>query len=230
MSVLYGVGVGPGDSELLTIKAIKIINECEVIVVPSKVVKDSVAFKIIREAVTNINDKELLGINMPMTTEEEQLKKAHAIGAELIVSRLKEGKKVAFITLGDPSIYSTFTYLQKIVESQGFSTEIINGITSFLAAASLINTKLAISNEMLHIIPGTHEIAEAVNMSGTRVIMKAGNKLKDIKEQLQGKEASVWFVENCGMENERIIKNIEEIPDKAGYYSMMIIMEKQKNQ
>ena len=138
----YGVGVGPGDPELLTLKAVRIIEECDVLAVPGRTKEDSVAYSIALAAVPEIGQKETICIHMPMTTDEKKLKESHEKGAAQIIRLLEQGRSVAFLTLGDPTIYSTYLYLQKLVQEAGFETEIISGIASFLAAGAALNTGL----------------------------------------------------------------------------------------
>lgn len=231
MAVFYGIGVGPGDPELMTLKAVRIIKECDVIAVPSKEVSDSVAYNIALDAVPELADKEVVGIKMPMTKDPDTLRKAHTEAAETITDILDSGKSIAFLTLGDPTIYSTYTYIEETVCEKGYATEIVNGIASFLFAAARINKTLVERDEMLHVIPSTYGVSDALKLSGTKVFMKAGNMLEEIRQELRqikenkGIDKKVFFIENCGMEKERIIEDVELIPDKAGYYSMVIVFD-----
>lgn len=228
MAVLYGIGVGPGDPEQMTLKAVRIINECDVIVVPTKDVLSSVAYNIAVGAVPNIVNKEIIGIPMPMTKDMDVLNKAHTEAALTIVDILDSGRSIAFLILGDPTIYSTFTYIQENIMCKGYKTELVNGVASFTYAASIINKALVERNETLHVIPATYGILDSLKLSGTKVFMKAGNRLEEIKREaknLYGTEREVYFIENCGMEGEQIIEGIDNIPDKAGYYSMVIIFD-----
>ena len=111
----YGVGVGPGDPELMTLKAIRLIKEHDVIAVPGKVCEESVAYKIAKENVPDIDSKTLVPIYMPMIKDRELIKKEHEKGAKIIEEYLDQGKDVVYITLGDSTIYCTFTYLQHIL-------------------------------------------------------------------------------------------------------------------
>lgn len=228
MAKLYGVGVGPGDPELLTLKAVRVINECMVIVVPTKSIEDSLAYKTALDVVPSISTKELIGIDMPMSKDKDLLIRAHTNAAEIIIKKLDEEKDVAFLTLGDPGIYSTYTYIQELVAKKGYETVTVNGIASFLYAGALVNDSIVIKDEILSIIPSTFGIEDAFKMPGTKVFMKAGKKLKDIKAQVSF-EDKVYFLENCGVKGERIIKNIDGIPDESGYYSIVIVKDKDAN-
>lgn len=224
--ILYGVGVGPGDPELMTLKAARLINENEIIAVPGKVPEETVAYKIAIQAVPTLANKKLLPIYMPMTHNKEEMKKKHAEGALHIEGYLKACKNVVFLTLGDPTIYSTFSYIQKIVNDHGYKTELVSGITSFCAAAARINISLAEWNEPLHIIPAVHKNENILNEEGNYILMKTGSHMKQVKDMLVKSGKNVYMAENCGMENEHIYLNAEDIPEDAGYYSLIIAKEK----
>lgn len=225
-AIFYGVGVGPGDPELLTIKAVRIINECEILAVPGKTKDDSVAYGIALAAIPGIAQKETICIHMPMTKDEKKLKESHENGAAQIIRLLEQGRSVAFLTLGDPTIYSTYLYLQKLVQEAGYETAIISGIASFLAAGAVLDTGLVEKDQQLHVIPSSYEIEDALKLTGTKVLMKAGKKMPLVKEAVACMDADIYMVENCGMEGERICQGADEIPDDAGYYSLIIVKEK----
>ncbi len=222
---LYGVGVGPGDPELMTLKAVRLIRENMIIAVPGADPKETVAYKIAVQAVPELAEKELLPIYMPMTHDPEELEKNHAKGAQTLEEVLDKGKNIVFLTLGDPCVYSTFSYLQKRVEKDGYHTELVSGITSFCAAAARLNIPLSEWNEQLHVVPAVHRLDSTLNESGNYILMKSGKKMNQVKEILAQSGRDVLMVENCGMENEHIYRSVEEIPDDAGYYSLIIAKE-----
>ena len=104
--ILYGVGVGPGDPELMTLQAVRVIRECDLILAPGKEPRETVAWKIAAGAVPGLEEKEALGIHMPMTRDPKTRQEAHEAAAERIVQELAKGRRTAFLTLGDPCIYS----------------------------------------------------------------------------------------------------------------------------
>jgi len=226
---LYGIGVGPGDPELMTLKAVRLIKENEYIAVPGKIPKETVAYKIALGAVPELADKQLIPIYMPMTLDKDEQQKQHLKGAAEIEKFLSEGKNVVFLTLGDPTIYSTFSYIQHIVESHGYETSLVSGITSFCAAAARMNISLSEWNEPLHIIPAVHKLDSTLNEAGNYVLMKSGRQMKQVKEILTKTNKDICMVENCGMPNEKIYTTIDSIPDNAGYYSLIIAKESKKN-
>src|SRR4030067_1997224 len=129
---LYGIGVGPGDPELLTLKAVRVLGEADVVAIPkSKEESDSIALSIVKGAV-DLSKKETVELVFPMTKDKEVLRKAREEAAVAIADRLKAGKNVACITLGDPMFYSTFSYLIPLVKERlpEVHIEIIPGISS----------------------------------------------------------------------------------------------------
>lgn len=222
---LFGVGVGPGDPELLTLKAYRVINEADVIIVPGEKVGESIAYKIVKSLLDKNPDKEIEAVSMPMTKDKDILEESHKRAADTISRHLDRDKKVAFLTLGDPTVYSTYIYVHKLVDMKGYDTEIINGIPSFVAASARLNIGLVEKSEMLHIIPSSYQIEDALKLPGTKVLMKAGKKLPKVKEKLSEMNAKVVMVENCGMDNEKIYKCVDDINENAGYYSLIIVKE-----
>ncbi len=220
--ILYGAGVGPGDPELMTLKAVRLIRENEIIAVPGKKAEETVAYKIALQAVPELAEKDLLAVDMPMTHNREVREQSHRQAADLIEGYLGQGKNVVFLTLGDPTIYSTYLYIQKIIMDRGYETELVSGITSFCAAAARTNTSLVEWNEQLHIIPAAHRPDSKLDQPGNYILMKSGKKMKQVKEVLAASGREITMVENCGMENEHVYHSLEEIPDEAGYYSLII--------
>ena len=223
--ILYGIGVGPGDPELLTLKAVRLLKAADAIAVPGKDVRETAAYRIAVQAVPEIGDKELIPIDMPMVMDRERLEKAHLAGAAVLEEILERGKTIAFITLGDPTVYSTFSYLEKPVREDGFSTEYVSGVTSFCAAAAALRVPLAEWQEPLHIIPAVHRKPEELSRPGNCVLMKSGRRMKEVKEALKVSGREICAAVNVGMEGEALYRTVEEIPDDAGYFSLIIAKE-----
>lgn len=219
---LYGVGVGPGDPELLTLKAVRIIGECSYIAIPANSKENCTAYNIVAQALPEIEAKKFLYIPMPMAKDKELLEKSHGEGAKTIEALLEKGESICFLTLGDPTIYSTYLYIHKIVCSHGYDTEIINGIPSFCASAAALNAGLVESAEPLVIVPASYPVEEFLSLPGTKVLMKAGRQLAQVKSQLKHTALAVSMIENCGMANQHIYKDIDLMPDESGYFSLII--------
>ncbi len=223
--IFYGVGVGPGDPELLTLKALRMMREADVLAVPGRDRDASLAYRIALGADQSLADKECLCIPMPMTKDAKKLDESHAAGAKRICEQLAAGKSVAFLTLGDPTVYSTYLYLQKRVKQAGYRTQIVNGIASFLAAAAAFDIGLVEQRDQLHIIPSTYGVEQTLELSGTKVLMKAGKQMGVVKAAVSQTADDIYMIENCGMENERMICGAQELPEDAGYYSLIIVKE-----
>lgn len=239
---LYGVGVGPGDPELLTLKAVRIIENCQVIAVPGEIPEESVAWQIIEKAgIRDLEEKKLMGISMPMTKDKKKLLSAHEKGNSDLKMALDQGEDLAFLTLGDPTVYSTYMYLHHEIGKLGYQTEIINGVPSFCAAAAKAGIELGKGAEQIHVIPASYQMEEALDLPGTRILMKSGREYPKVKKSLErsvckpssmasaadmdGKSQHVVMVENCGMESEKIYDGIENLPEEAGYYTLIIIKD-----
>ena len=241
-----GVGVGPGDPELMTLKAVRAIRECSVIAVPvsdnsleapvcEKVGTESqykgyldrcMAFGIARCAVSEVEKKDRIFLPMPMIKEKDKLRNIHDMDAEAVAEILEQGRDVVFLTLGDPTVYSTCMYVHKRLKRKGYPTELVPGIPSFCAAAARMDISLAENRQEVHILPASYQIEKGLELPGTKVLMKAGRKMSDVKQILMEKGLEAEMVENCGMENEKVYLSAEEIPEQAGYYSLLIVKEK----
>ena len=138
--MLYGVGVGPGDPELITRKAERVIRQSAVLAVPDAGRGEKTALNIVGELAEG---KQLLSCAAPMVRDHEALDAAYERNADLVCAALDEGKDVAFITLGDPTVYSTYLYLHKKVVARGYDAEIIPGVPSFCAVAARLGTACA---------------------------------------------------------------------------------------
>ncbi len=225
---LYGVGVGPGDPELLTLKALRLIKDNEVIAVPGKEIQTSVAYQIVKGAYEELDEKTLIPVAMPMTKDPQVLKANHDKAADQVESYLKEGKNVVFLTLGDTTVYSTYLYVHKRILERGYEAEIVSGITSFCAVAARLNMGLVEADQPLHVIPATYkaqEMEEILKLPGTKVLMKTGKKMKQVKESIEKSGQKAVMIENCGMPSEKIYRSVEEIPEDSGYYSLIIVKE-----
>ncbi len=229
----YGIGVGPGDPELLTFKAVRTIRDCDVIAVPEPSDSERTAMTVVEEY---LHGKEILKCRFSMDRDgNKRMEQRHRIG-EQICTTLKTGMSVGFVTLGDPSIYSTYTYIRNIVCKQGFESETIPGVTSFSAAAAVLNVSLCEGNESLHVLPaGCEENIEPwIGLPGTKVIMKSGKNLDHVLKTLEkhGLSEQTQIVSRCTMEGQRIFHSIDEF-DKTkhqtspGYFSVLVVKEKE---
>lgn len=217
MATLYGIGVGPGDSELLTMKAVKTIEKCQVIVTPVATEGgESIALETAKEYIKP--GTEVVVKHFPMGKKDRVAKALEAY--EFIEARLKEGKDVAFLTIGDPYIYSTYSHMLKHVRDCGFDVQTIPGITSFCAAASLVNKNLVIGDERLVVMPASkvNEITDEKFV----VIMKVYKREEEVLNVLEEKGFDYVYASRVGREGETVLTDREEILKLRDYMSLII--------
>lgn len=227
--ILYGVGVGPGDPELMTVKAVKVIKESDVIGIPAKDIGSCTAYQIAKKAVPQITGKPLLAVPVPMTTDRKKLSDIYEQGCQRIIEELKKERKVAFLNLGDPMVYGSYMELHQRVRSRGYDAKVISGVPSFCAVAATMEIPLGTRREEIHILPGCYYAQEVGQYDGTKVLMKSGGKFEEVKERLMQLEAQgrgkVFAVTNCGMENQMVCRDIRELEEKPGYFTTIIVKE-----
>ncbi len=163
LGVLYGLGVGPGDPELITVKAFRVIRESPVIAYPKKLRgSKSYAHRIV-DVYINPDEKDMLGLVFPMTKDEAVLEREWTKSVELVYEKLQAGKDVAFVTEGDPLLYSTFIHMMKLMQDMHPDVEIrtVPGISSFNGSASRLGIALADGDDRVAIIPA-HDDYEAM--------------------------------------------------------------------
>ena len=164
---LYGVGVGPGDPRLMTYLAVDTIKCCPVLAVPADGKGKAVAYRIASGIVKNLDQKECLDLATPMTKDRAVLDAAYQTAADRIIEKLEQGLDVACLTLGDPTIYSTYIYIHRLVKARGYDAKIINGIPSFCAVSARLEDSLADRSEQIHIIPSTSVAARPAMIATT---------------------------------------------------------------
>ena len=164
---LYSVGVGPGDPELMTLKAVKIIRNCHVLVLPAESKEKCVAYQIVRRAIPEIEDKTTVCLVMPMTKDKDRLEKSHREGTQKVAEVLDAGKDAAFLTLGDPTVYATSMYIHQRIAGMGYRTSIVSGVPSFCAAAAKLGVSLGEKQEQIHIIPASYDVEAEMQRHGT---------------------------------------------------------------
>ena len=209
---LYGIGVGPGDTELLTLKAARILKTVPVVFTPkSAKEKESIALSIVRPILEERQDyKRLMLVTpiFPMIEDKEELEKIWTSASEMIAQYLDSGRDVAFITLGDPSVFSTYSYLQKKLKGN-YEIETVPGITSFTACAAARNEALVEQNDILTVVPKIDDRVEQIlEYSDSIVLMKASRNTAQLEHVIEQKERpkDIYSVQNCTRENEKIIE------------------------
>jgi precorrin-2/cobalt-factor-2 C20-methyltransferase len=227
---LMGIGVGPGNPELLTLKAINILNQVPVICSPrSAESRPSLALSIVKSALDSREDTyEILDPVFPMIEDQEALHEYWDDAARQVKERLEKGLDVAFITLGDPTVYSTFTYLEKKIRTKGFEVETIPGITSFTGCAASAHLSLGEKDEIIVIVPKVDErLAPLLEHADTAVIMKTSRHSKELQDIIgkDPRQKEIISVQNCGMKDEKVIKGFSQ---NKKYLSTTIVKFKEQ--
>lgn len=229
---LYGIGVGPGDPELMTVKAVNILSRCSHVFVPKATSSgDSLALSIASRYISA--GSQIHEIVFPMTLDRVELEQKWAESSHTIIKVLKTGEDACFLTLGDPLLYSTYIYLLR--ELRGRLPEVtivtVPGITAFSAAAALTEFPVGEAKEPVTIIPTAddlEDVREALVRKGTVVLMKIGKRLEDIINLLDKAgllEQSV-FVSHAGMDDQRVetdLRNLRKQGPTAGYLSIILV-------
>ena len=223
---LYSVGVGPGDPELMTLKAVKIIRNCQVLVLPAESKEKCVAYQIVRRAIPEIEDKTTVCLVMPMTKDKDRLEKSHREGTQKVAEVLDAGKDAAFLTLGDPTVYATSMYIHQRIAGMGYRTSIVSGVPSFCAAAAKLGVSLGEKQEQILIIPASYDVEAAIQLPGTKILMKAGKKMPVVRQCVKEHHGWAAMVENCGMAEEHLWINAEDMPEHPGYYTLVIVKDR----
>lgn len=227
----YGIGIGPGDAELLTVKAVRIIKEVDYVFVPKASFKDnSMALKIVKELVA---DKNVLEQVYPMTKDKDVLNDAWLTAAKEITKKIEQGYSVAYLTIGDPFTFSTYIYLLQNI-SKLIPVELIEtvpGITSYNAAACMANFPLIESSMKLAVVPVSKDIEELrpiLKSFDTVVLMKVAKKLDKVIELLEetGLINSSLFASYVGQENSFLTRDLLSLKGKDKGYMSVIIVQK----
>ncbi|SHE48434.1 precorrin-2 C(20)-methyltransferase [Desulforamulus putei] len=226
----YGIGVGPGDPELITLKAANLLKDIDVVIAPRTGNKaNSTALHIARPHLRH--DTEILELTFPMVDDSDELNSAWENNKKTILSLLKQGKRVAFLTLGDPMLYSTYIYMLRLLAKHRVNMQTIPGITSFCAAASRAGFPLAEGDDILTIIPATcdrDKLSQALAVSDNVVLMKVSRNTPELIKLMQSKGLSehAVMVSKCGHPDESIHYNINEVSDLKPVYLSTILARK----
>lgn len=224
---LYGVGVGPGDPELLTLKAATVIRRCPVIAAPRTGGGGMVALDIARGAV-NLDGKTIVPLDFAMSRDAAEREASHRLAAARVAEHLDAGRDVAMLNLGDVSIYASFHYIWNIVRAGGYGMEMIPGVTSFCAAAAALGTSLTGIDTPLHLIPdGPETETDEFNLPGTRIWMKSGKRLPLLLERLRehGLLDRASLVQNCGMPDQKVYGDLRDAAVEERYFSLVIVKD-----
>lgn len=223
----YGIGVGPGDPELLTCKAVRILQEVDCVAVPvAEKDKESTAQKIAGRFIRP--DCRVLAIDFPMTRNQGLLDEAWQAGCALVQEHLDQGRSVAFLTLGDAMLYSTYIYIFQYLQREGYPIFTIPGISSFSAAAAVSGVPLAFSDDKVVLLSAAalaDLLPEELVKFETLVIFKVARRFTQIVDRLEsaGRLASSVLIVACGHPEERVISDLRSaVGEELSYFSLII--------
>ncbi len=235
---LYGVGVGPGAPDLITLRALDRLRKADCIAIPRRdAFTPSVAWRIAEPNLPEISGQERFFLNFPMTKTPEILKPAWDTAFGEIGKRLLAGKSVAFITEGDPFVYSTFIYLYQHAQKlwPDVEIEVIAGVSSLSAVAISADIPVADGQEKIAVLPasyGLEDLRAILRMFDTILLMKVSSVMPQVVEALEaeGLLDSAVYVSKATTQQQKIIRDIAKIKnDKCDYFSMVVVSKKNRS-
>lgn len=221
---LYGIGLGPGDPDLMTLKAHRLISNARVVAYPTLAGAESFARSIAADIIPK--DASEIVMDVPMTVEREPAQAAYDAGANKIAAALDAGENVICLCEGDPFFYGSFMYIFARL-SDRFSVEVVPGVTSITACAAKAGLPLAARNERLTVLPGplpAKELRARIDGAESVAIMKVGRHLPKIRAVIDdlGFGRDAVYVEHASLPGERICA-LSDAPEKAPYFSMVLL-------
>lgn len=228
---LYGIGVGPGDPELITLKALRVLQRVPHIFASCSTKNNySLALNIVR---SHLNGAGLEHLPFPMTRDLRVLKEAWEKNARRVLEVLAQGSDAAFVTLGDPLTYSTYGYLLKTVKRLCPQVRIITipGITSYNAAAALTHIPLTEGEESFYLVSGAQgaaKLREVIDTADNIVLLKTYRHFDDIYEALEelGLLDRATCISLCGLKGETVVEDLRALKGRRLPYLSMIIIKK----
>jgi precorrin-2/cobalt-factor-2 C20-methyltransferase len=235
---LYGVGVGPGASDLITLRALAVLRRVPVLALPrSSDWGASRAWEIIEPALGEVAAQQRLFLTFPMSKTPERLRPAWDRAFAAIGARLEQGLDVAFATEGDPSLFSTFVYLQQEAPRRwpGIEVEVIPGVSSITAVPAVTGIPLADGQERIAILPATYgldDLVDVLRAFDTIVLMKIGPEMPRIIQALEqeGLLERAVYVSRATMREQRIVRDLRAVQAERGdCFAMVVIARKERS-
>lgn len=226
---VYGVALGPGDPELITVKALKCLQQCDVIYYPGSYNIDGEKISFSRNILDDLDldAGKMRGIFLEMKPDRVQAESIYSDCYKELLSMYKEGKNIAFVSEGDISFFSTFSYFIDKLKNDDVDFEMIPGIPAFIMAGSRTKTPIVLQRDNLKVLPAPsskEEVIDAVENNDTVVVMKLSTLRKDIIPLLEKLEGRFVYCEKLGTEGEFICKNVDKLRErKIPYFSLLLI-------
>lgn len=235
-ATLYGVGVGPGAPDLITLRALAVLRRVPVLALPRG--NDhgaSMAWRILRPVLGDVPGQERLLLTFPMVKDPARLAPAWDRAFAAIGERLARGQDVAFATEGDPSLYSTFIYLAREAPRRwpGVAIEIVPGVSSVTAVPAVTGVPLADGQERIAIVPATYgvgDLAELLARFDTIVLMKIGGEMPRIVAALDaaGLLSRAVYVSRATMAEQRVERDLRALPPgREDCFAMVVVSRKE---
>ena len=233
MGILYGIGVGPGDPELITLKAMKAIQAAKVVFTARSSKNDySIALTTVQEHISP--DAKVVNLDFPMTKDQAVMEASWQANAKAVADELRQGNSAVFLTIGDPLTYSTFGYLLKTLASHEpqARVEVIPGITAYHAAAARLQKPLVEGKESLLVVPGIKDMSEVAHMAACAenlVILKAYRNYDEIVQAIEKlpDEYETHTISAVGLPDEMVQANSSSLKGhKMPYLSLIIAQQK----
>lgn len=226
--VLYGIGVGPGDPELLTLKAVRLLREADVIAYPAPLEGESMARSIAAPHIPH--DKTEIAIRLPFTPDRADTEARYDRASDLLGAHLSAGRNVALLCLGDPLLYGTFVHMLARIAGR-FDVSVVPGVSSVAAAAAAIPLPLAAGDETLAIVPATlseDAIVARIGAADTAAIVKIGRHLGKVRRAVEslGLGTRARYVEFAATGAQRIQILSEVAEDSAAYFAIVLVRKK----
>ncbi|MBM4329118.1 MAG: precorrin-2 C(20)-methyltransferase [Deltaproteobacteria bacterium] len=229
--VLYGIGVGPGDPDLITVKALDILKRVpHIFAAASSKNEYSLAQNVVLK---HLPDAQVEQLSFPMTKDKDTLVSAWKANANRTLEFLNSGTDAAFVTLGDPMTYSTFSYLHRTIKQMvpDLRVIIVPGVTSYHAAASLACTPLAEGEESFHLVSGVRNpsrLREILETSENVVVLKTYRSFDDIRRTLEESNLvdRAVCVMRCGLEGETVLQDLRSLTSEQMPYLSLIIVKR----
>lgn len=238
LGTLWGVGVGPGAPDLLTLRALDTLRRVPVLAVPRpNAWSKSLAWRIVEPHMKDVSGQERLFLTFPMSKDPEVLQPAWDIAFAAIREALQRGRDVAFITQGDPLFFSTFIYLREAMLEQlpGLDVQVVPGVSCISAVPAAAHWALADGQERVAILPATYGIEDLrriVRDFDSVVLMKVSSQIDRLIELLKDEDLidKAVYVERASSEEERVVYDLESLKgDRCVYFSTVLICKKTRS-
>ncbi len=228
----YGLGVGPGDPDLITLKAFRILEEVNLLCVPrSSSDRDSLALQVVKRLTGR--ETERLELSFPMSSERPVLEKSWAAAGEEVARKVRQGNRVAFVTIGDPMFYSTYAYVLRHLKFHhpDLETETVPGVTAMSACASALGIPLAEGDESVAVLPavyGLKDLEKVVREFDNVVLMKVNKKVGEVAALLDrlGMRGKAVYFSRCGYGDQYVTANLDDLAGRRLDYMSLLIIKK----